>query len=470
MPSKKFCHKNLYGLILAGGTGSRFWPFSRELEPKQFMRLAGKESLLQNTLRRLEGVVRTANIYIITNKNYLYEVKKELYNLHLPEANIILEPEGKNTAVAIGVFARLVLQKNRDALFITLPSDHYIKDLVGFRHNLATAIEAAQEGYLVTIGIRPTKPTTAYGYVKAKAQAKKRYLLVERFFEKPNLRQARSYLKKKVYFWNSGIFAWKAEVFWEELKRCQPVLANFLSAIRSLEDLTKIWHKLKPLSVDYGILEHSHRLALVPADFTWADLGSWDALQEILPKDKERNIIQADALNYDSHGLAVFSRAKRLICTLGLKDLIIADTPDALLVCDKKAAQGVKLLVDKLKFSRRKEQLVHLTEKRPWGSYTILEQAQGFKIKLVEIEPGRRLSLQSHARRAEHWVVVSGSARITCDGTKKTVFTNQSIFIPKGARHRLENPNTSPLKIVEVQTGDYLEEDDIRRYNDDFKR
>jgi mannose-1-phosphate guanylyltransferase/mannose-6-phosphate isomerase len=266
------------------------------------------------------------------------------------------------------------------------------------------------------------------------------------------------------------MFIWKAEVFLDELRRYQPELAKRLSAINSAQDLERAWPEIAPISVDYGVMEHSKRIALVPADFSWTDLGSWDALEEVLPKDKQKNIIHADNLNYQCEGVSVYSRSGRLICTLGLKDLIIADTPDALLVCHKEKAQDVKKIVDSLKKSGRKEHIVHITEKRPWGSYTVLKVGEGFKIKIVEIEPQKRLSLQRHAKRAEHWVVVGGVAKVTCGKTVKMVRSNESIYIPKLTKHRLENPGASPLKIVEVQTGDYLEEDDIERFEDDFIR
>ena len=240
--------------------------------------------------------------------------------------------------------------------------------------------------------------------------------------------------------------------------------------INSKDDIAKAWPQVKAISVDYGIMERSSKIALIPADFRWTDLGSWDALEEILPKDKKGNLIQADSVDCDSRGICTFSRSSRLIATIGLKDLIIADTPDALLVCNRNRTQDVKKIVEELKNKNRKEHIVHLVDKRPWGSYTVLQAALGFKIKLIEIEPKKRLSLQRHNKRAEHWVVVSGCAKVTRGKTEKFIRSNESIYIPKGVKHRLENPAASTLKIVEVQTGDYLEEDDIERFEDDFRR
>lgn len=479
MQSEKCSAENLYALILAGGVGSRFWPFSRILEPKQFINILGNESLLQNTVSRLKGLVRADKIYIITNRSYFYEVKKQIEKFNIPDVNILLEPEGKNTTPAIGLCAQLILKTNPGGMLIALPADHYIKDVDSFKKTIKAAAIYAQDNYLVTIGIKPKSAATGYGYIKVghridsslRAGSAKQYSFkVHRFLEKPNLKKAQEYVKNKDYFWNSGIFVWKAAVFMDEVKKYLPDLFHQLKAINSLEDIPRVWPKIKPISVDYGIMEHSRRIALVPAHFEWSDLGSWDALQELLPKDKEGNVIQADSIDHDSKGICAFSRADRLIATIGLKDIIIADTPDALLVCDKDRAQEVKKIVDKLKLSKRKEHITHLTDKRPWGSFTVLRTGDGFKIKLVEIGPKKRLSLQAHGKRAEHWVVVSGCAKVNRGRDIVYVHSNQSIYIPKGVKHRLENPSDTLLKIVEVQTGNYLEEDDIKRFDDDFNR
>ena len=473
--SKKYSNRNLYALILAGGVGSRFWPFSREHEPKQFINIIGKEGLLQNTLRRIRGLVRTKQIFFITNQSYFYELKKQIERFGIPDSNIILEPEGKNTAPAIGLCARLIGQDNKDAILIALPSDHYIKDLDKFRACLRKAADCALDGFLVTIGIKPKNPETGYGYIKIRrAPRVLRHAplcyAVEKFLEKPSLDKAKRYAAGKNYFWNSGMFVWKAAVFMEEVSKHLPHLYSSLMSIAAKDDIAKVWPRIKPISVDYGIMEHSRRIALIPGDFGWSDLGSWDALHELLPKDRQGNVIRADLMDYESSGICAFSRSSRLIATIGLKDMIIADTPDAILVCDKRRAQDVKKIVERLKSGRRKERTTHMTDRRPWGSYTVLLSAPGFKIKLIEIEPGKRLSLQRHRRRAEHWVVVSGRAKVKSGKYVKLVRSNQSIYIPREVKHRLENPAKSILRIVEVQTGAYLEEDDIERFEDDFNR
>lgn len=459
----------IYAIILAGGTGSRFWPFSRELEPKQFIKLIDNRSLLQNTIRRIENFIQPENIYIVTNKNYLYDLRKQIENFAIPSGNIILEPVGKNTAPAIGLCAVLIAKSDPDATLIILPSDHYIKGKIKFIYCLKKAISCAKNNFLVTIGIKPEKPATGYGYIKI-GNRKKGYFLVDKFLEKPDQNRAKKYLNDRRFFWNSGIFVGKASTFLEEFKKNLPQLYSNLIIIESKDDIEKVWHKVKPISVDCGIMEHSKKIALIPADFYWTDLGSWDALNTLLPKDKNNNVIQADCLNLDSSSISVFGRGNRLIATVGIKDLVIADTPDAVLICNKDRTQDVKNIVEYLKANRRKEHVAHTSEKRPWGSFTILKSGIDFKIKLIEIEPKKRLSLQRHAKRTEHWVVVSGRAKVTSGKKTKFVHRNKSIYIPMGIKHRLENPGNSPLRIVEVQTGNYLEEDDIQRFKDDFAR
>ncbi|MBU0548536.1 MAG: mannose-1-phosphate guanylyltransferase/mannose-6-phosphate isomerase [Candidatus Omnitrophica bacterium] len=458
-----------YAVILAGGVGSRFWPFSRELEPKQFMKIIGEASLLQATIQRLKGVVDPACIYIITNNIYFYEVKAQVAKFGIPDVNIILEPQGKNTAPAVGVCAKLISRIDKDAVLLVLPSDHYIKNISNFKKTVKKAIVCASKDLLVTIGIKPNAASTGYGYIKVDGK-KNGYITVEKFLEKPDLNKAKKYFKDKRFFWNSGMFTWKAAVFLEEAKKYLPKLYASLRLINSAEDIPKVWPRIEAVSVDYGIMERSRRIALIPASFYWTDLGSWDALAEIFPKDKKGNISSGDTLDVDSNGVCVFSKGNRLVSTIGVNNMVIADTPDALLVCDRSRTQDVKQLVERLKTLKRKEHQVHLTQARPWGSFTVLQQGIGFKIKLIEIMPGKRLSLQRHRSRAEHWVVVSGMAKITSAGKVSFARSNESVYIPKDRKHRLENPLRIPLKVVEVQTGVYLEEDDIERFEDDFKK
>jgi mannose-1-phosphate guanylyltransferase / mannose-6-phosphate isomerase len=464
-----------YAVILAGGVGSRFWPFSRQLEPKQFMKIIGEESLLQATIARLKGIVDPAHTYIVTNNIYFYEVKAQVAKFRIPDRNIILEPEGKNTAPAVGLCAKLISQIDKDALLLVLPADHYIKHAGNFKQTLAKAIACAKDNFLVTIGIKPSAPSIGYGYIKteklnSKASKYQGVLRVRRFLEKPSLAKAKKYFKDQKFYWNSGMFIWKATVFLEETKKYLPKLYANLELINSTKDIPKVWPRIEAISVDYGIMEYSQRIMLIPAGFYWTDLGSWDALGEIIPKDKNGNVVSADVLDFESQGVCVFSRGNRLISTIGLRDLIIADTADALLVCDRNSTQNVRKIVEKLKLLNRKEYLTHLTEQRPWGSFTVLQQGFGFKIKLIEIAAHKRLSLQRHKKRSEHWVVVTGTARVTSGKKTSLVYNNQSIYIPEGVMHRLENFTNKPVRIVEVQTGSYLEEDDIERFEDDFKK
>lgn len=462
-----------YAVILAGGVGSRFWPFSRELEPKQFMRLLGEESLLQSTIKRVQGIISPQNTYIITNSIYFYELLNQIRIFGIPEKNIILEPEGKNTAPAIGLCAKLIKQEDKDAVLVVLPADHYIKNLADFRKAIQAGVASAKKNFLVTIGIKPDKPSTAYGYIKVgkplqTLSSKPQALAVERFLEKPNLDKAKKYIQNKNYYWNSGMFIFKTGVFLEEVKRYLPALSRQLDLIKTTGDIKKAWPRIKPISVDYGIMERSRKIALIPASFYWTDLGSWEALGEVFSKDASGNVLQADAYSLDSSGICVFSKGGRLISTIGIKDLVIADTPDALLVCHRDKTQDVKKVVEMLRSSNRREHRVHFTEKRPWGSFTVLQEDFGFKIKLIEITPRKRLSLQRHQKRAEHWVVVSGQAKVISGKDIRLVNSNESIYIPRGVKHRLQNPLSVPLKIVEVQTGNYLSEEDIERFEDDF--
>jgi len=458
-----------YAVILAGGVGSRFWPFSRELEPKQFIKIIGQDSLLQSTIRRLKGLVDPSRTYIVTNKIYFYEVKAQVARFRIPDKNIILEPQGKNTAPAVGLCAKIISGFDPEAVLLVLPSDHYIKNVVNFKQALIKAISCAQQNFLVTLGIKPTGPSVGYGYIKA-GKKSDGYYRVEKFLEKPDLNKAKKYFRDKTFYWNSGMFIWKACVLLEEIKKYLPGLFANLQLIDSTGDLERVWKRIEPISVDYGIMEHSKRIALIEANFYWTDLGSWEALSEIFPKDKKGNISSGDTLDLDSQGVCVFSRGNRLVSTIGLKDAVIADTPDALLVCHRSRTQDVKKMVGLMKSLHRKEHLAHLTERRPWGSFTVLQEGVGFKIKLIEIAPHKRLSLQRHKIRAEHWVVVSGVAKVVSGERGCWVKSNQSIYIPKGKKHRLENTTNLPLRIVEVQTGNYLGEDDIERFEDDFKR
>ncbi len=365
-----------YAVILAGGVGSRFWPLSRELEPKQFLNLNGNKSLLQQTIRRILPLIPPQNIYIVGNCLYNFEIKRQIANFCIPERNIVLEPEGKNTAPAIGLAARFILLQHPGAIMFVFPSDHFISNERNFLQVLKQAERLAKKDYLVTLGISPTMPHTGYGYIKIKLKVKSKKLKVkskklkvssysvEKFIEKPDKKRAEKFFKDKRYFWNSGMFVWKAKVILEEIETYLPELMRSLQEIDSLKDINKkIWSKIKPISVDYGILEKSKRAAVVVAEnIGWSDLGSWPALAELLPKDENGNAIQADSIDIGSKNIVIFGNS-RLIATIGLKNLIISDTQDALLICERSRAEEVKEIVRILNQNGRCERSVHIFQK-----------------------------------------------------------------------------------------------------------
>jgi mannose-1-phosphate guanylyltransferase/mannose-6-phosphate isomerase len=463
-----------YALILAGGQGSRFWPQSRTLEPKQFLSLHQRSSLFEQTIKRISPLIKAKNIFIATSELYRHQILEFSCRLGIPEDNIIFEPEGKNTAPSIAVAVKLIHLRDSRARIAVLPCDHLIRNDRNFVSLLKRALEVCTES-LVIFGIPPHRPATGYGYIKAKNEKREArnaqgIMQVERFCEKPDLVTAKKFLASGGYYWNSGIFVGSSEVFLGEFSCGLPELFAQLRKVNTLGDIPGAWKKIQPISFDYGILERSKKVLMLAAcDLGWSDLGSWQAWDEVIAKDKEGNSFKADVVNIASRNTTVLG-SSRLVATIGLDDLIIVDTPDALLITKKERSEEVKKIVDLLKAGKRQEHYTHKTVKRPWGAYTVLELGDGFKVKLVEVRPRHALSLQLHKKRSEHWVVVEGKARIT-RGKKSFIFqANQSTYIPVNCVHRLENPAGQPLKIIEVQAGRYLEEDDIVRIKDDFGR
>jgi mannose-1-phosphate guanylyltransferase/mannose-6-phosphate isomerase len=465
----------VYAAILAGGIGSRFWPLSRETTPKQLLKVVGDESLLKSTIKRLNPLVPSERVFIVTNSD-----QAEIIRLHLSyegkalKPGYIVEPAGRNTAPAIGLAALKLSKIDPEAVMAVLPADHIIEDAKPFRDALKAAAEVARDGHLVTFGIVPTSPETAYGYIKSGKRTIKRvggYKVkdVDRFVEKPDIRRARRYLKEGGYYWNSGIFLWKAERILEEFERHLPWIYKGLMDIDSGVDKAMAYSAMEPVSIDHGILEKADDVVVIPAGFRWSDMGSWSSFADILAPDAEGNIMKGRVIDIGSSNSIIFG-CDRIVATIGVKDMILVDTPDATLVCPKERAQEVKEIVGVLKKRGYAEHQVHRTVQRPWGSYTLLEQGEGYKIKRIHVLPGRRLSLQVHKKRSEHWVVITGVARVQRGEEVVEVSVNQSTYIPRGVRHRLENPGKSPLEIIEVQSGDYVEEDDIVRFDDDFKR
>ncbi len=474
---------HLYAVILAGGSGTRFWPMSRERFPKQLLQIIGEETLIQQTVRRVMKSVPVNQICVVTNHFQAESIKLQLceWKDELSD-NFVLEPEGRNTAPAIGLAALRLLRRDPDATMLVLPADHVIHGDSKFKNAISLGYQLAQKGSLVTFGIQPTKPETGYGYIQPNRrscvgmQGALSGYKVARFVEKPDLKKAQQYVRSGNYYWNSGIFLWRASTVLEEFAQHQPALLRGLKAIDQMMEAGQLgnqfaarYKKLPSVSIDYGIMEQSSHSTVVPVDFSWSDVGSWGSLEEVAPRDARGNVKTGNVVDIDSEN-TVFFTDKRLVGAIGLKDMVVVDTPDATLVCPKSRSQDVKKLVEELKKRGAPEHLEHLTIHRPWGSYTILEEGPGYKVKRISVLPGGRLSLQMHHKRSEHWVVIAGTARVTCGQKVSDLGPGKSTAIPVETKHRLENPGKVPLEIIEVQNGPYLGEDDIVRYQDDYGR
>jgi mannose-1-phosphate guanylyltransferase/mannose-6-phosphate isomerase len=484
---------------MAGGSGTRFWPVSREKMPKQLLKIGGEETLILQTVNRVLPVVRIDDIFIVANRALAESIGYQLSAKfdRSWDGNFILEPEAKNTAPALGLAALHLERLDPDSIMVVLAADHSIRKTEVFLNLLKAAIEAAQQDYLVTFGIKPDRPETGYGYIKAGERIKfaesrgqsaegkidSSLLIadggvysVEAFVEKPNIETAKEYLKHGGYYWNSGIFVWKTRTFLAEIEKHQPGLYQGLVEIRKsigtdkeTDVIKNVFKKLDSVSIDYAVMEKTGRAAVIPADIGWSDVGSWAALDDVSEKDKLGNVIMGNVIDIDSHDSILYAD-KRLVATIGLNNAVVVDTPDATLVCSKDRAQDVKKVVEELKKRKAEEHLSHRTVHRPWGSYTILEGGDHYKIKRIEVKPGAKLSHQLHYHRSEHWVVVAGTARVTNGDREYDVHPNESTYIPMSTKHRLENRGKVPLQIIEVQNGEYLEEDDIVRFDDDYNR
>jgi mannose-1-phosphate guanylyltransferase/mannose-6-phosphate isomerase len=465
----------LYAAILAGGIGSRFWPLSRETTPKQLLKVVGDESLLRSTIRRLSPLIPHERVMIVTNASQAEVIRLHLsYDARSIDPEYVIEPFGRNTAPAIGLAALALFKKDPDSVMAVLPADHVIEEGRPFREAMGSALEAARRGHLVTFGIRPTSPETGYGYIKsmerpiASIDGFKVYR-VQRFTEKPDIKRARRFLKQGGYYWNSGIFIWKAGRILEEIRRHLPAISERLDDIRRGRPVEEAYKEMFDISIDHGILEKADDVVVIPASFPWSDMGSWSSFGSITSRDESGNVIKGRVVDIGSRNSIILG-CDRVVATIGLKDTILVDTPDATLVCPRERAQEVKDLVGILKKKGFVEHAEHRTVERPWGSYTLLEKGDCYKIKKICVLPGRRLSLQSHKKRSEHWIVISGRARVQRGEEIVEVDVNQSTYIPRGVKHRLENPLKAPLEMIEVQNGDYVEEDDIERFDDDFER
>ncbi len=461
-------------IVLAGGSGTRLWPVSRKGFPKQFMKINGDRSLLCQSIERLMKICNMEDLYIVTNESYKFHVKEELRNISKDiEDNMILEPVGRNTAPAIALTIKYCLDKlgcGYDEVIFVTPSDHIIKPIDKFTEHVKMAEAIAKEGYIVTFGITPDRPETGYGYIKKGGLLKGRKTggyRIDRFVEKPDFETAQKYLDSKDYFWNSGMFAFTIKDMLEELKNHAPEIYEKLDG--SFEEVVQNFGNMPDISIDYAVMEKSDKSVVLPLDITWSDVGSWDSLFNILDADANRNVKVGNVIDVDTKNTLVIGN-RRLISTIGLEDIIVVETDDAILIAKRGHTQKVKDIVNRLKKENRKEAVEHITIYRPWGSYTVLEEGPRYKIKRIVVKPGERLSLQMHHHRSEHWIVIKGTARVTTGKEEKFVHENESIYVPKSTPHRLENPGRIGLELIEVQNGEYVEEDDILRFDDTYGR
>ena len=489
----------LIPVILSGGAGSRLWPLSRELYPKQLLPLIGQKTLLQDTIARLEGINALAAPVIVCNDAHRFMVAEQIRLLGIEPQAIILEPCGRNTAPAVAVAALHALQQEEEPLLLILPADHLINDVAAFQQGVATAVELAQQDKLVTFGIVPERPETGYGYIRAERACPLSFVPghllksseqctvnseqnpaaypVASFVEKPDYETAVKYLESGDYYWNSGMFMFRASRFIDELKKynpemlhaCQDAVAGMTKDLDFLRLDKDRFGACPADSIDYAVMEKTDSAVVIPLSAGWSDIGSWSALWEVQQQDKNGNVHFGDVLTHDTRN-SYLHATHRLIATVGVEDLVVVETADAVLVANKDQVQNVKKIVEQLKESDRNEFLLHRRVNRPWGAYEGIDVGERFQVKRITVNPGASLSLQKHHHRAEHWIIVNGTARISCDGKELLLTENQSTYIPLGAVHRLDNPGKIPLEMIEVQSGSYLGEDDIERFEDEYGR
>lgn len=461
----------MYGIILAGGSGSRLWPMSRELYPKQLLKLDGDLSLLQSTFKRLHSFIKAEDIVSITNIKHANDVKFQLSQID-KNSVVLAEPMAKNTAPAIAAALEYLKQlKNPEEVVLIVPSDPLIKDVKAFENTVKQGLEAAQNGKIVTFGIQPTYPETGYGYIKTNGEC---FGIneVEKFVEKPNYETAEKYLKEGNYFWNGGIFMAKVSVLLGEIQKYVPEIYNNLAKLNYKEEKTVkygVFEDMPSVSIDYAVMEKSDKIALCKLQSDWCDLGSWKSLYEVSEKDENGNVFNGHVIADDVKNSMIYSD-KKVVAAIGLQDVIIINTEDAILACNKDDSQAVKKVFEKLKHEDDKAHLVHKTVFRPWGWYTCLAEGEGYLTKVICVSPKQKLSIQSHNHRSEHWVVLEGKAKVILNNEENYLEAGQSIDIPLKAIHSLQNPYDSDLKIIEVQKGDYISEDDIIRYEDVYGR
>ncbi|HEX4293090.1 MAG TPA: mannose-1-phosphate guanylyltransferase/mannose-6-phosphate isomerase [Rhizomicrobium sp.] len=468
----------IYPVILSGGTGTRLWPLSRAALPKQLLALHGKRTMIQETVLRA-ALPGAAAPLLLCSEAHRFLVAEQMQEIGVSPRAIVLEPVGRNTAPAAAVAALMTAEEDPQGVIVLLPSDHVVGDAKAFADAVAVAAGAAREGHIVTFGMAPSAPETGYGYVHRGAHLEKLdgAYRVQRFVEKPDAETAKTYLADGGYFWNSGMFVFRSDVVIEDLRLHAPdVLAAARDALaKAKRDLDFVrldsdaFAGAPNISIDYALMEKTDRAAIVPCDIGWSDVGAWSALWGIRDQDAQSNVLHGDVIVHDSTGSYVHSE-KRLTALVGVRDLVVIATDDAILVADKSRTQDVKAIVDRLKSENRSEHTEHKRVFRPWGSYETVDIGDRFQVKHIMVRPGGRLSLQMHHHRAEHWVVVEGTARVTVGDKVSMLKENESTFIPLGEKHRLENPSDKPLRLIEVQSGGYLGEDDIVRFEDVYGR
>ncbi len=474
--------KKIIPIILCGGTGSRLWPLSRESYPKQYLKLASKDnySLLQKTYERISEIENITAPIIICNEEHRFIVAEQMREINIKPNSIILEPFGRNTAPAILVGALVAIEKEVDPILLVLSADHEIKDIQKFHQAINIGINHAFEDELVIFGVIPTSAETGYGYIKSKTPFKKndnKGVNVEKFVEKPNSELAKNFIKDKHYTWNSGMFVFKAKKIIEEIKKFAPDIYKHskLSVEKSKNDLDFLrldkncFFEVPNLSIDVAVMEKTKGSTVVPLDAGWSDIGSWKSVWENSSKDSNGNSIQGKSIVYNTINSYIRSE-NRLVVGIGLSNLIVVETNDAILVADQKNSQDVKKIVSILKDSEFKEGISHRRIYRPWGNYLSIVEDSNWQVKLINVKPGEKLSLQMHHHRSEHWIVVSGKAKAEIEDKIINLSENQSTYIPLGSRHRLSNPGKIPLILIEVQSGKYLGEDDIIRFEDKYGR
>ncbi len=481
-------------IILAGGSGTRLFPLSRKKYPKQFLKINDEKSLFQKTIERVLSTANPQNIIIVTNKNFEFHIRNQLSELLGNSIskliNIIFEPIGKNTAPAIALAAKFALEKlkvHEDEVLFISPSDHIISPVEKFAEYMKKAEKIAKEGYIVTFGIRPTKPEIGYGYIEADSAlsltktnhnsplTNPTVYKVKQFHEKPDLETAKEYLAKGNYYWNSGMFAFTVKTIFEELEKHAPEIYKKVEN-STFEEVLENFESMPNISIDYAIMEKTDKAVVLPLDIFWSDLGSWDAFYEVKEKDNYNNVKIGQVIDTDTQNSLLLS-SNRIIATVSVKDLIIVETDDVVLIAKKGESQKVREVVKKLEKHPilKKITEVHTTVYRPWGFYKEIDKGNRYKVKKLVINPGEAISLQLHYHRSEHWIVVKGTAKIILENEQGIlkeyfVYENESIYVPKTKKHRIINPGKIPLEIIEVQVGDYLEEDDIVRFEDKYKR